>query len=421
MAMARDRALPDVFAVVRGKSGVPVASLWVTAGVAAIVQVSVPNLASAGAASSLIFLITFALVHGIAILVRRRSIRRPPPFRTPWFPLVPVLGGAACLSLAVYQGVAVPSAGGIVLGWLMAGVLLFLGWFAHGARLADDSDAARDPELMTLRGRSPLILVPVANPGHAAGLVAMANALAPPGVGRVLLLSVVVAPRGWNPEEDDTPLRNAQAVLGASIAAAASRGHMPEALTTVAADPWSEIERVAEVRRCEGLMLGLSRLDSDVAAGPLNRLLSRVECEAVVLRAPEGWSPGDTLRVLIPVGGRRDHDRLLVRMLSSLARTTTIAATVMKVLPASTSEERRVLAERGLKGRARDVGTRFPIEVRVVLDDDPVARIAAESESQDLLVLGTQRLSRHRRVFGDFAIAVARATDTPLMLIARRN
>jgi hypothetical protein len=61
-------------------------------------------------AASLIFLVSFGLVHWIAFQTRRRSSQRP-PFCAPFFPLVPVCGGIACAALALFQSIAVPAAG----------------------------------------------------------------------------------------------------------------------------------------------------------------------------------------------------------------------------------------------------------------------------------------------------------------------
>ena len=416
-SMALDRTLPDAFARVRGEARIPVTAILVTAAIAGVVQVAVPDLSAAGAASSLIFLITFALVHGIAVLVRRRSRRRPPPFRTPWFPAVPLLGGGACLALAIYQGIAVPSAGAIVAVWLCAGGLLFLGWFARGARLADVSSAARDPELMILRGLSPLVLVPIANPRHAAALVSVAQALAPVEVGRILLLSVVVVPRGWTREDDPQPLANAQKVLGESISAAAQKGLFPEALTTIGPDPWSEIARVARSHRCESLLLGLSDLEKDNSGAPIGKLLSRIDTDAVILRAPSGWDPAEAKRILVPMAGHGHHDRLLVRMLSSLSRASSPTITVMKVLPEEISDARLAVAERGLKSRARDLRVGGPTETRAVAHADAVQAVAEEAEKHDLVIMGTERSGRNR-AFGSFTLAVARKTEVPLLLIS---
>ena len=165
----------------------------------------IPDVAEAGAAASLIFLITFALVHWISVLVRLRSTSRPPLFKAPWFPLTPVFGGTACLGLALFQGIAVPAAGQITIVWLGIGGLLFLMLFAKKARVADAQSQAFDPEVAQLRGYSPLVLVPIARPDSAGGLVAVARALAPPRIGRVLLLSVVVAPEDWLPGRRRTP------------------------------------------------------------------------------------------------------------------------------------------------------------------------------------------------------------------------
>ena len=163
MSMAMDKNLPAGLAHLSGR-GTPSQAVALTALVVVVVVFLLPNVAAAGAAASLIFLITFALAHWIAIMVRQRSPHQPPPFRTPWFPLIPVLGGMACVILAVYQGVSVPAAGKIAVVWLSVGMLLFLFIFARRARVADASSSALDPELMQLRGRNPLVLVPIANP-----------------------------------------------------------------------------------------------------------------------------------------------------------------------------------------------------------------------------------------------------------------
>jgi amino acid transporter len=125
MSMARDRTLPAAMARISRNSGTPKTAVWVTGLIVLLIVLVIPDVAAAGAAASLIFLITFALAHWIAILVRQRSGQRPPPFRSPWYPAVPLVGGAACLSLAAYQGIVVPSAGLIAVGWIAVGGLLF--------------------------------------------------------------------------------------------------------------------------------------------------------------------------------------------------------------------------------------------------------------------------------------------------------
>jgi nucleotide-binding universal stress UspA family protein len=103
------------------------------------------------------------------------------------------------LALAIFQGIMVPAAGVLVSLWLGLGGIVYVGLLARRARVFDASRQAQDPYLVQLRGRSPLVLVPIANPASAEAMVAVANALAPARVGRVLLLSVVTQPDKWEP------------------------------------------------------------------------------------------------------------------------------------------------------------------------------------------------------------------------------
>ncbi len=81
LAMSRDRTLPPVISRISHDRRIPVVAILVTAAIVCILIGLLPNVAVAGAASSLIFLVTFAIAHWLAILVRQRSVLRPPPFR----------------------------------------------------------------------------------------------------------------------------------------------------------------------------------------------------------------------------------------------------------------------------------------------------------------------------------------------------
>lgn len=195
-SMARDRTLPRTLGRIDEKRGTPINALLVTAAIIVMTVFVIPDVGSAGAAASLIFLITFALAQWIAIVARRRRKAREGSFLMPLYPYLPAFGIAACLGLAVFQGVAVPAAGLIAVAWLVFGGVLYIILFGRSARIFDASSEGFDPELVRLRGRSPLVLVPIANPVNAAPMIQVASALAPPETGRVLLLSVVLSGSG---------------------------------------------------------------------------------------------------------------------------------------------------------------------------------------------------------------------------------
>ena len=438
LTMAGDRTLPTVLGQVHQARRTPVMAIYASALALVAILLMVPDLAAAGAAASLIFLIAFALAHLTTILARRRSEERmsqfldkPPsmmapsvvgpdlddkPFRTPLFPLVPVVGGVACVVMAVFQGVSVPAAGGITAVWLGLGVLLYFALFSRRAQVFDASAEAADPKLVRLRGRSPLVLLPIANPRSAPAMVAIASALAPPRVGRVMLLSVMRPPPKASDDEPPPSLVDTSSVVKDAMTASFHAGHKPEALMTVASAPWNEIGRVARTHRCEGLLLGLSDVDH-LEGGPLENLMQMVDCDVAFMSAPEGWDPKAALRIMVYVRPQAGHVELRARLIGSLDRVAPRESTWMTVIPADSSPAVETEARRNLTRLAQDT-TRQEPRIEIVRSDDPVPPVLEASAEHDLLVLGLERKERGQRVFGDLALGVASGTKCATIMIS---
>ncbi len=417
--MASDRTLPRRFDRLAAGSGTPIPAIYLTAGTVAFVLFAVPDVAAAGAMASLIFLASFALTHGIAYLARRRA-GEGSPFQAPLFPLIPVVGGASCLALAMFQSVAVPPAGALAAMWLSLGAILYMTQLAPGATVVDAAAEALDPQLLRLRGRSPLVLVPVANPASAATLMTMADALAPHSVARVLLLSVVRPPEEWSEGDLPPQLVDAQSILGGSLSTALRADLRPEALITVSDDPWDEITRVAQRYRCDSLVLGVGHLGESLMTGPLEKLMSSVVGDVVILRAPSDWKLDDVKKVLVPAGGRRDQSAIRARLIGNLCRAGAREITYLRVLPETTDSTtgRRVKSELGKLARDEAPGHSV---ASVTLQDDMIGEVVKRAAENDLLILGLQRLGRRRKVFGTTVLEIAQRTTCPLLMISRRN
>jgi basic amino acid/polyamine antiporter, APA family len=413
LAMARDRTLPEPLGRLRQATGTPGNAVLATAAAVIAIAVALPDVADAGAASSLIFLITFAIAHWTNLLVRRRSGAALARGLAAW-PWLPLLGGVACLGLAVLQGFAVAAAGGLVALWLALGLAFYLTTLAPRARVADAAALALDPSLVQLRGQSPLVLVPIANPASARGLIGVARALVTPRVGRALVLSVVKPPD--DPSLDDlVQVRDLLSLLSESLYASFQRALTPETLITVGADPWDEIARVVRTHRCESLLVGIGRLEGDVVTARLEDLMARIACDVVVLRAAPEWRLSNVRRVLIPVGGRRDQSLLRARLLGSMQRTAPREIDFLRVLPESASPSQCAQTERELRALAND---ELPgaASVELVQAADPVAELVRRAAGYDLVVLGAQR---RQRAFGAIPLRLARETDRALILISR--
>ncbi|MDA0330101.1 MAG: amino acid permease [Gemmatimonadetes bacterium] len=414
--MGADRTLPSIFEGTGEDGGG--ASVKLTAATIALVLVAVPDVAGAGAAASLIFLATFALAHSIAYLARRRA-SQPAPFQTRAFPLVPLVGGGSCLALGLYQALAVPSAGVLTALWLSVGAILYITRLSDGARTVDARAEGLDPQLIQLRGRTPLVLVPIANPQSAATLIKVAEAIAPKGVARVRLLTVVPTWTAQEGEELAPPLVDAQRVLGGALSAALSVDLRPEALITISDEPWAEIRRAALQSQCETILLGVGRLDRTILTGPLEELIASVRADVVILRAPPNWSPERAHKILVPARGGGVQSSIRARLLGSLGREGHREVTFLGVLPVALGAAQVRDSERALRRLARNEisggGTAL-----VVRSDDVVTELVARAADCDLMILGMQRTEGRRQVFGTHVLQVAEATECPLLMISQR-
>ena len=419
-AMALDRNLPATLSRVSSNSGTPVFAIGVTSALIIGLLVLLSDVAAAGAASSLIFLLTFALAHWAAILVRQRSHQHPTPFRAPLFPAVPVLGGLACLGLAIFQGVAVPSAGLISVVWLAIGFGLFLAIFARRARVMDATSSAMEPELMLLRGESPLVLAPIANPQSAEAIISMAHALVPAKIGRVVALTVATVPKNWEPEVDAQPIDRSHEVLREVLKTSTRVGGPAEVMTTLAEDPMLEIARVARLHRCQTVLLGLGDLADRSQTEKLETLFASLAADIVVMRVPKEWNLSKARNILVPVAGGGGHNHLLARLLASLAREHHCRVTFFHVAAPGTGDSQLTRMRRDLERLSDDILGKNA-DIIVVESETPIERIAAELQNFDLTVLGMQIDTDRTRLFSDFTQKLAAQSRQPLLVICSRS
>jgi basic amino acid/polyamine antiporter, APA family len=407
-SMAQGGTLPRVLA--RGSRwDAPRWAALAAAGLAGIATPALPDVASAGVAAGIVFLAVMAFGHTLAALVRWRetaSRRRRLLRVAPW-----VLAGGVTAAVAVVNVVIVPAAGLGVLTWLLIGALLYIAALRKGALAFDAALQAAEPDVVALRGRRPLVLTPIANPSSASGLLSVAHALAPPQIGRVTLLHVIAR------DELTRGLENAHAVLAGSFTAALGIGLAPQALSTVADDPWREIEGVARNLDPETILLGTSNLGDEATLARLDGLLGRVRSDVVVLRASATWRLEGCRRVIVPLAGRSDQERLRSRLLGGLARLARPSVEVLRLLPADVEAAGCARVERAL---ARQVeGRGFGATTCVAIPTaDPVATLAARAASADLLIVGLPRRASDERAFGAFVTAVLAATPERCAVMA---
>ncbi|HUH02064.1 MAG TPA: universal stress protein, partial [Kofleriaceae bacterium] len=351
---------------------------------------------------------------------RRRVQPARDSYQAPWFPLVPALGVSSCLTLALVEAIAVPNAGGIAAMWLGFGGLLYFALFKTRAEIADASAEAIDPSLGLLRGKSPLVLVPIANPSRARALIEMANALAPSKHTRVLLLTNVDS--GGSTEDAVALLGDAQRVVSEALTLSLGAGYTPDAIITTSGDAWSQIRRIAQFHECETLLLGLGQLPSgkNTLSPELDDLIDDIDCDVALLRAPDGWELGRARRIVVPIGGKGEEHLLRARVLGSLSRTGDRELHFVTVLPATSTDAQQEHAHVRISRLARTKIRGTPI-VEVIRDDDPVAALRRAVAGADLVILGQKSIGGRRKASSPIAIAIAaEAPGATLLLSSRR-
>ena len=420
LTMSRDRTLPRFLQTVKEDSGIPVRALYISSLILTISLITIPDLPTAGAAASLIFLISFTLVHVTAILAKLRGGKGDVTIQRSTFPMIPLLGAIFCSALVLFQGISVPAAGKTVSVWLALGFILYFAILAGRAEVVDAMSEARDPHLVRLRGRSPLVLIPLANPARAKAMVEVANALSPPLVGRALLLFVVAGNVDWKSENTPPQLISTQDVLREALTASFSSDLSPEALITVAADPWREIVRVARIHSCESLLIGLGDLVQDKMNPYLNELMSKVDSDTVFLKASPDWQLSKARRILVPVAGKGDHDELRARLLGSLCRSMEREVTFLRVISQKTTQSELKSVRYKLTLFAEDEVPIKPI-VEVVQSNDVIGAIRKYASESDLAILGIKRTGRRQKTFGPVAMEMTRAASGATILISRKG
>jgi amino acid transporter len=85
-------------------------------------------------------LLAFVIVCAAVWIMRRTHPEAERPFRAPLIPLVPILGMAACLLLMF----SLPAVNWLRLAvWLLAGLVIYVGYGRHHSVMAQESKAAR--------------------------------------------------------------------------------------------------------------------------------------------------------------------------------------------------------------------------------------------------------------------------------------
>jgi APA family basic amino acid/polyamine antiporter len=129
--MAADGLLPPIFAKIHPKFRTPYITTALTGLIAALLASLFP-IEVFGALVSIGTLLAFVIVCVGVWVLRRTRPELPRGFRTPWVPLVPILGAFVCFGQMVFLSLETWLR---LLVWLIIGLLIYFGYSRHHSRI----------------------------------------------------------------------------------------------------------------------------------------------------------------------------------------------------------------------------------------------------------------------------------------------
>jgi APA family basic amino acid/polyamine antiporter len=421
LALSRDGYLPSFLSRIHPRLKTPLPAILISGALIALSAVSGDEVFLSYVSNfGYMFVVFFTNVS--VILLRRKFPDHKRAFRTPWYPVTPILG---CLGIIVVEVFTEPHALVVGIGLIAVGLVVY--------QLRQPVGRAVEAAAQTVEAAHHEILVSVANPMTAKSLMKMAVMLGRAREQSTLAaLSVVKMPAA-------TPLEIAQEILDGQengrkrllqqVADYAYEQGVPvRTLLRAARGISSGILGVAETRGGVGLILmgWRGQLSTQRVAGSVVKdVVYGAKCDVAVLR-DRGMGDTDIKHVLVPVGAG-PHARLALQLAWDVARANKGSLRALRILPEA-GEVDIELEMDVLRQLVEDVLRDVPEQVTFSLrrNDSIVEGILAESAQRegqagyDLIAIGaSEEWFLKNLLFGSIPDQVADGVSCSILMVRR--
>jgi APA family basic amino acid/polyamine antiporter len=444
-AMGRDELMPDWFNQIHSRFRTPYRSIAVTGGLTMLIlTVLGRHLELLAEVAGFLSLILYSLITLACIIMRHARLDwYKPSFRTPGYPLVPVLGLMGCIFVIINT-----SRVSLIIGYMIvaASFVWYLLFLRKGTHLVGASNillrekvihplfVRAEEFIVARRGEFPTILVPLANPDTEQSLLKVSTALARSRRARLQLIHVVNVPL-------QTPLeagrmayekrrQEKKTLLDIASRHAAEQGVRARASAIVAHNVPSAILSIADVDQPDLVVMGwhgevrMPRIQRTNVAGVL-----KVAKGNVLVLKTRGL--GEVERILVPISGG-PHAKLGLKVASELAAEWGASMTAFNIQvgrgPSAARSEFdresirlfRGVAEDFVRDTLDEVGVQA--EINVVMEIDIVRAIVHAAADHDLIVMGASNEWTLRRwLFGSIPDKVANRAPASVLMVRSKE
>jgi len=417
-AMGRDSNLPAVFGRVHRRLHTPYWAIALSAVLIILMALSLP-IDEVAKAADVMFLFMFAQVNITVMTLRRRRPDLDRGFFVPLFPWLPVIGIFTNVALAGFLAFETGRVGLVTAGWLVGGILLYLGYFRGREEMERPKEVLHQEALVSVDYS---VLVPVATQEHAGRLGYLGSLLAREHGGEVLALHVIKVPPQLQLSDGRLFLKEGRPLLEAVIEQAREHEVPVHTMLRLGRTVSEAILKTA-VENASDLILfgwpGTSGTSDQLFGSVIDRIVANPPANTVIFRD----RPYESLRrILVPVAGG-PNSRLAVNIALALARNTPEESdlTLLHVIPTDANPDvARARAQNTFRRLSESV--EYPLRTLIVTAPNPVDGILEASAEYDMIVMGATREPLFRNLLaGDVSQQIAERAHCPVLMVKRRS
>ncbi|TFG70268.1 MAG: amino acid permease [Methanomassiliicoccus sp.] len=418
-AMGRDSSLPKIFGAVHKKRRVPHNAIAITGVIMLFMALFFP-LEVVVASTSIMFLLLFTFANAASIKLRRRLTKIDIGFKTPLFPLFPVVGIISSLAIAVYMFNFMPMAWYITLIWLGAG--LGLSVFAKPAEefqsIVERKRVPAKPLQKDQIERYRVFLA-LGDLGDLR-LVETAGVIARYFKGELTVNTVVEVPRAMPLEaiSRDYVDEIAQG-LKKAIKVAPSTVKVRPVVSVSYYVPGAIVDQIKH-DAANLLVLGWKgtrRRGRTILGRNLDEVVSRAPCDVAIIKTKR---LSKNIEKILLVSGKYYETRKALLLALPLAKEYGASIDILAVI----TDDKQVELAKGNADRLSKMCTRVnvPHEVHIVRSKSRVDAVLQAAKKCDLLVMGAgAQTAIEKTLFGTVYDRIIRSVDVPVMVLKTTN
>lgn len=414
-AMGRDGSLPKRLGMIHPRRRTPHYAILITGSIMLFMALVFP-LETVIASISLMFLLQFALANVASIRLRRRLTYIDMGFRTPMFPVIPVVGAVLSVSIALYLWDYVREGWYIALGWIAFGlVAAVFGRPVEGeASIAEQRRVPQKP-LSRAQIERYRVFLALGDLGDLR-LVEIAGTLARYFRGELTVNTIVEVPR-TTPFEAISKEYIEELSEGLSKAIRIAPTTVPvRPLVSVSYDVAGQILDQTRHDAANLLVLGWKgtrRRGGTILGRNLDRVVREAPCDVVIVKTKR--LSKNIERILVVVGGYFETRKALLLALP-IAREYGAKIEILSVV----TEDTQVELMRGNAERLAKMCDRVKVEseVKYVHSKSFVNTVLEHSKTCDILVMGAgPQTALERTMFGAAYDRIIKSVDVPVLIL----